>query len=288
MSKPTATLLVVTDLDGTLLDAETYVLDPAREALDALRAARVPLVVATSKTRAEVEPIGVMIGGNSIFIVENGGAILLPKSHESISGAAVRGDDATVILELGTSRDRLIAELADMARESGANVRGFAQLSVDEIARLTGLSEPQARLASKRDYDEPFLVDDPRHIPALEEAARRRGLCVTRGGRLHHLTGDTDKGRALRVLLDEMTRGSRDPFTIGLGDAANDLPFLDIVDRPIVIPRPDGLLDTALAAALPAAERAPYPGPAGWNLAVLAVLSGQTLPPVATDHSVES
>jgi hypothetical protein len=68
---------------------------------------------------------------------------------------------------------------------------------------------------------------------------------------------------------------------VGLGDAANDLPLLLAVERPIVIPRPGGGLDPALARALPGAEQAPAPGPAGWNAAVLRLLEGGRLQTVA-------
>ena len=281
MPEPDRTLLVVTDLDGTLLDAETYALDAAREALDALHNAGIPLVIATSKTRPEVEQIAAEIGGASIFIVENGGAIVRSASRRSTAADLGGGDEKIVIRELGTPRHQLIAALADIAKETGIRIRGFAALSLGEIVALTELSEENARLASERAFDEPFLLDEPDCLPAIAEAALRRRLRVTRGGRLHHLTGETDKGRALDVLLREMAGGGRRPFTIGLGDAANDLSFLQIVDRPIVIPRPDGLLDTSLAEALPGAELAPHAGPMGWNVAVLAVLEGRTLPIVA-------
>jgi len=52
------------------------------------------------------------------------------------------------------------------------------------------------------------------------------------------------------------------------------------VERPIVVPRPSGGPDPALAAALPGAELAPAPGPVGWNAAVLALLEGGRLPRV--------
>jgi mannosyl-3-phosphoglycerate phosphatase len=42
-------LLVLSDLDGTLLDHTTYAFDAARAALDRLRAARVPLVRCTGR-----------------------------------------------------------------------------------------------------------------------------------------------------------------------------------------------------------------------------------------------
>ena len=70
--------------------------------------------------------------------------------------------------------------------------------------------------------------------------------------------------------------------TVGLGDAANDRPMLEAVDRPILMPRRDGSFDRELTAALPGAERAPGPGPAGWAAAILAVLSGEPLPRIAT------
>lgn len=50
-------MVVFSDLDGALLDHETYEFDAARPALDRLRRDGVPLVLCTSKTRAEVEPI---------------------------------------------------------------------------------------------------------------------------------------------------------------------------------------------------------------------------------------
>ncbi len=68
--------LVATDLDGTLLDRETYDFAPARPALDALRERGVPLVLVSSKTRAEMEPLaeasapGARRAGS---VVENGG-----------------------------------------------------------------------------------------------------------------------------------------------------------------------------------------------------------------------
>ena len=99
---------------------------------------------------------------------------------------------------------------------------------------------------------------------------------VTRGGRFHHLTGTSDKGLAVRMVLQLLPHEPHGR-TVGLGDAANDLPMLEAVDRPIVMPRRDGTVDVALAAALPGAERAPAPGPAGWSAAILGILRGESL-----------
>jgi len=260
-------LLVATDLDGTLLDETTYGFDPARPALVALARSAAVLVLASSKTRAEMVPLARELGLRAALIVENGGAVLIP--------AAGDGYDTVVC---GVERARLVAALDEIGREAGVALHGFASFTAARVAELTGLADDAAARALRRDYDEPFLVEDESRAPAVAAAARRRGLRVTRGGRFFHLTGDADKGGALRLLRARLEATGRTFRSVGLGDAGNDLPLLRAVERPIVVPRADGRPDPALAAALAGAELAPAPGPEGWNLAVLAVLAGNRLP----------
>ncbi len=269
MNDSRRTLLFVTDLDGTLLDEHSYSFAPAEPALAALRRGRETLVLASSKTRAEMVPLAQALGLVSPLIVENGGALLLPRvggGYESVA--------------LGSERALLVRALAGIAVEVGGDPKGFSALTVDEVVRFTGLDAASAARAMDREFDEPFLLRDADFAGKIAEAAARRGMRVTRGGRFFHLTGDSDKGRALLRLLPLLDSGGELPFTIGLGDAANDVPLLQAVDRPIVIPGRGGRIDPEIAAALPGAERAPEPGPAGWNAAVLSVLEGRRLPTV--------
>jgi mannosyl-3-phosphoglycerate phosphatase len=276
--------LVVTDLDGTLLDRETYEVGPALDAVAALREAGVPLVLCSSKTRAEMEPLAARIGVDGPLVVENGGAILAPAGSLQAWPPWDRVEGGRAALVLGVPRERLVEALPEVARDAGARVRPFASMSVGEVAALTGLAEDEAALAMRREYDEPFVVEEPAEGGArldarLDRAARGRGLRVVRGGRLHHLTGPSDKGQAVRALV-HVWPGGLAGDVVGLGDAANDLPLLLAVSRPIVMPRADGTLDPALAARLGDRERAPLPGPAGWSAAVRAVLAGEALPRV--------
>jgi len=285
MAGPGEGMLVVTDLDGTLLDETTYGFEPARPALEALHARGVPLVLCTSKTRAELAPLAARLGLDSPFIVENGGAVIVPAHLLPAPPGWARREGDRVILPLGVTRRALVAALPEVAREAGVAVRSFTEMRAAEISALTGLGPDEAALAGEREYDEPFVVLDLTERNAaldarLDEAARARGLRVTHGGRLYHLAGPTDKGRAVRALV-ELRPAPPGASTVGLGDAANDVPMLRSVDRPIVMPRPGGVFDPVLAAALPRAERAPAPGPGGWARAVLAVLAGETLPAVA-------
>lgn len=174
-------------------------------------------------------------------------------------------------------RPTLLAALASIAVESGARLRGFSSLSPRELERVTGLSRAAARLARVREWDEPLLIEDPAAVGLVAAAARRRGLRLSQGSRFYHLTGASDKGWAFRLLLGLLASEGRRYATVGLGDCGNDLPMLEAVDRPILIPRAAGV-DAVLAARLPRVERAPAPGLAGWNAAVLAVLGDARLP----------
>ncbi|NJD18168.1 MAG: HAD-IIB family hydrolase [Gemmatimonadetes bacterium] len=271
---PEPGLVVFTDLDATLLDETTYSFEPAREALAALADRGIPLVLCSSKTRGEMERLAQELERAGLrapapLVAENGGSILWP------------GPEGSRVEALGVARERLVAALAEIARETGAALRGFATLPVGEVAALTGLTEEAARDAMAREHDEPFLVDSG-DLAAIAGAADRRGLRVTRGGRFHHLTGPVDKGDAVRAVLAALCARGRAPTSMALGDAANDLAMLMVVDRPIVVPKRSGEPDPELARSLPGAEVAPAPGPEGWNAAVMAVLRGARLLTVAT------
>jgi mannosyl-3-phosphoglycerate phosphatase family protein len=258
---PGRPLAVVTDLDGCLLDEHTYSWTAARPALEALRRRAVPLVLASSKTRAEMEALAAEIGAVAALVVENGGAIVPVRGLPGLAAPVV----------LGERRAALVTALADVAVEAGARVRGFAGMAPSELSALTGLDPEAARRALDREYDEPFVLEAG-EAAAIAHAAAVRGLAHTRGGRFHHLTGRADKGLALRALREGGRRAGWDASWLALGDSPNDLAMLAGADRAVLVPRPDGRVDRVLAAALPHADVAHRPGPEGWNTAVLRAL----------------
>jgi len=268
-------LLVVTDLDGSLLDESSYDIAPARDALLRLAALGVPLVLASSKTRAEMDALSAHLPGGPplALLVENGGAVVRRTAFGDLEETP-----------LGTSHAELVEALRDIEREAGARVRGFSAIPVAELACLTGLPLEDARRGRSREYDEPFLLEEG-DLGRIAAAAARRGLRLHRGGRFFHLTGASDKGRALRVLLGLLAAEGRHFRTVGLGDAPNDLSFLEVVDEAILVPRPDGRVHEGLAEALPAARHAPRPGPRGWNAAVLEALDRRGREPAAWGSS---
>jgi mannosyl-3-phosphoglycerate phosphatase len=272
MPRPSPQPVLFTDLDGTLLDAETYSWEAAKPALGQLEERAVPWILCTSKTRAELEPLRRGLGHRHPFIVENGGAILIPEGYFTVRFTADQVDVGYRTIRIGIPYTLLRTALKEIVEETGTDLNGFGDMDENEIARRTGLSATEAGLAKAREYDEPFIVEGtPQQRQAVLNRIESRGFRWTKGGRFYHLTGDNDKGRAVRI-VSEIYRRQRGPIiTVGLGDGLNDLPMLAAVDRPILVQRPDGSYEDAIV--LPGLERAEGIGPVGWDRAVLGLLT---------------
>ena len=267
-------IMVISDLDGTLLDLETYSSTAADPALEALKKKGACLVFASSKTRAELEPIRNRLGHDGPFIVENGGALCVPVGffRVPLEGAICR--DGYEIIEFGTPYATLRAALKDTAGLLGIEMKGFGDMTIEEVAERTGLTHHEAILAKQREYDEPFVLGNDALIESVCREATARGLTCTRGGRFYHLLGPHDKGTACRFLIQccrrQLAASQGHLYTIGIGDSANDMPMLAAVDQPILVQRPDGSYDPSVS--FPHIVHASGIGPVGWNVAVLTLL----------------
>jgi mannosyl-3-phosphoglycerate phosphatase len=272
-------LLIFSDLDGTLLDAQTYSFDPVRPVLKELRLRGIPLIMCSSKTRMEMEIWREKLGLDAPFIVENGSAIVLPSSWMMMPEARFRKVGESDVMELGLPHKEICAFLEEISRIVGVRLRGLSQMSPEEVMERTGLSREEAKLAKDREYSEPFVVEDevsPEAFERLVDSFSSKGLTYTRGGRFHHLMGATDKGKAIRILIETVKDHVRDLKTIALGDSPNDVPMLRAVDLPVLVQRPDGTYSD-----LPPdikCHRAKGIGPLGWAAAVQMLLEDEDLP----------
>lgn len=274
-SRTMGRIIIYTDLDGTLLDASSYSFDPANDALSAIRRLGATLILVSSKTRAEMEPLRLRLNHLHPFIVENGGALYIPKGYFPFPIDDSTPNGEYDVVAIGTPYLRLRAALKDIGRDLGYRLQGFGDLSMEEVAQVTGLSSTDALLATQREYDEPFVVDGHEIVWShLLKAAEARGLQCTRGGRFYHLMGSNDKGIASRRLIECYTRLAREDesrmVTIGLGDSLNDLPMLALVDHPILVQKPDRSYDPDVQ--LPHLIRAVGVGPVGWNRSLMDLL----------------
>lgn len=249
-------LLIFTDLDGTLLEHGSYSYAPAAEALAQLHIRRIPLILASSKTAAEIAPLHKALNlGDWPAIVENGSGIYDPTS--GVSGAD--SDYQTVRAALDSLPDRL--------RRS---YRGFGDMSVAEVVEATGLPPEGAALAKTRAFSEPGVWSGTAaDETAFLEALAQEGIKGRRGGRFLTLSLGRTKADAMTEIIAQLGAET----TIALGDAPNDAEMIAGAtygvwikndDAPPVPHDPDA-----------DQSRIRYTtesGPTGWNTAILQLL----------------
>ena len=283
---PRAELVVVSDVDGCLLDARTYSHAEAAPAVAALERHAVPLVLCTSKTRAEVERLQHDIGITAPFVVENGGALYVPPGAFPFAIPTAHEVAGYQVVAFGRPHAAVLRTLLDTAARVGVAVVTFDGMSTEEVADECGLTLAQARLAKLREYDEPFRLAAPTSGAArtrLWRALREAGLHCSSGGRFEHVTGGTDKSVPLAVLRRLYSSIYRTVEIVGIGDGLNDLELLDAVDIPVVVRNEGGASDLLLRE-LRGARLTTLEGPAGWREAIERVLADRAAARRATER----
>lgn len=246
----TMRLMVVSDLDGSLLDHDDYSFDPVLPVLDRMDEAGIPLIVNTSKTRAEWLALRGELGNLEPFIVENGSAIY----------------DGEEFQTFGVSRVEILESLKSL--RSKFKFKGYSDVGVPEIMQWTGLERQSAERSADRHFSEPLVWQD-----SLEkeeefcELVKERGLTTLRGGRFLHVLGQTDKGKPLEHLRKENVA------IISLGDRPNDLAMLEAADIGVVIKAPGDYILEAVDML-----RSTETGPRGWAEMMTQILDQFQIP----------
>jgi mannosyl-3-phosphoglycerate phosphatase len=268
----TPKLVIFTDLDGTLLDRNTYSFKPAQPALRLIKQKDVPLVLSSSKTMAEIEFYRRELENGHPFISENGGAVFIPKDYFSFRFPYDRKTDRFFVLELGIFYPRIIEILNSIKKETGIPIRGFSDLTEKEISSLCALDLKKAAWAKKREYDEPFIIEGgEKEIEIVRRKIEEKGMTYAWGGRFHHLLGKNDKGKAVEILKKLYENQFISISTVGIGDSLNDLPMLSVVDHPIFLKGEDCVSPEAFSP-IQNCTVVHGTGPQAWNEAILSMV----------------
>ncbi|MEZ5573907.1 MAG: HAD-IIB family hydrolase [Halioglobus sp.] len=270
MSAEISPLLVFSDLDGSLLDHYSYSFQEAVPAIRALERHGIPLIVASSKTRAEIVELRNELGNNHPFIVENGAAVFIPQRYFPHQPEGTDVVDEFWVHATVPSRHHWLAELRALEEDFAGEFMSFHSAGVAGIMAMTGLTEHQAANANNRHYSEPVKwLGHPQQETDFIQRLQDRGATVVKGGRFLSVSGSCDKGKALHWLRAryQETMPCDTIKDLAAGDSENDRLMLEAAATALVIRSP--VHDFPALAKVDGVIRSKKTGPAGWAEGVL-------------------
>lgn len=230
--------IVFTDLDGTLLDSDTYSFREAEKTIQYLNKEHIPISICTSKTRAEIEFWREKLDNEHPFISENGGGIFIPKDYFPFNILYQKETEKYLVIQLGINQGIVYSVMENLSKHF--QIQSFLDMSEEEIVQDTKLPLSQAKLAKQREYSIPFKILNKKQTDEILTEIEKHNLSYTKGGRYYHLTNNTNKGQATKTLNYLYEKKYGQVRTIGIGDSDNDFPMLEVVDKPYLVKKKNG------------------------------------------------
>lgn len=242
--------LIFSDIDNTLLqsyiikEGEIYHIEEygeIKEIVQKLRKNKIPLVLCSSKTRFEQEKIRKYLEIDDPYVVENGGAIFIPENYFPIDleefGLSINRNNENLVIELGKSYNRIIETLQEIREIFHIEFIAVHDLSLPELAQKVGISIYDAKLMASREYSETILEININILDKLKKILNDRGLRILQGTRYNTVSSLHDKGSAISILkkLYSIKYENEKIESIGIGDAFNDIPMFENVDKPFLV-----------------------------------------------------
>ena len=263
------TFILISDLDGTLLGRESFDFGSIKTELISLLNSGHLLVLASSKTKAEIESFCDELGRRVPFIYENGAGV---ENFGLISGFSAPLDSHQNPKAIQT--DALLT-IWERSISLGLKSRCHFVKDMDRGAQKAclGLGTTALDRAIKRSFSLSFTFSGTdSDVQKLKHFVAKVGLSVQQGGRVYNLSGCHDKADYLPEIRKWATKAKTTPVLIVLGDSMNDIKMLRQADVSCVIPNENGYCLSLGNGNYPTII-APRSAPLGWLDAVMEALS---------------
>ena len=261
--------IVFTDLDGTLIDFESYSHKVAGPLARKLVRRKFPLVFCSSKTLEEQLHLMKEMGLSTPCIVENGCGIFVPENFDLLSdqpSKAIPGFGKLV--KLGVSNLKIQKAIAKLSLDMGIDFRPYSKLTPLKISKITGLSEAATQRAQNREFSETLTASLDHEVwKEVNTKLNEVDLQCLCGGRFYTVTSkEYNKGTAMKMLLDAYRASSGGNWkSIAIGDSANDHDMLQSADQGYLVQKTDGSWDEM---DIPRLKQISGIGPHGWVEAI--------------------
>ena len=220
--------LIFTDLDGSLLDRDTFKFDEIKDYLKKLLSNGIFIIPNTSKTEKEILEFNNELGSNLPYISENGAAI---------NGLDLLNSNLPKELILSRDKNNLINIFKKSVPENLQNkCKWLSEMDEKKQSLIFGLEDEKLKMALDRKYTIPFIFEGNKNEKnKLFKIVKNKGLALQEGGRVINLTDKVNKAKALQVFVRFFKKNNKEVKTIAVGDNYNDLDMLKTSDFPCLV-----------------------------------------------------
>ena len=253
---PKKKILIFTDLDGSLLDKETFKFDIIKDYFKELVRNGIIIIPNSSKTEAELLDFNEENNLDLSFIAENGSSIhRLNKIHQNLP-------DKIII-------SRTIDEIRNIYEENISldfenKITHILELEREKQQKILGLPLDKIKLAIKRDHSIPIKFNGTESEKnEFTKILKNSGLTIQTGGRIMNVCDNVNKSKAMSRALQLIRKQLDDEIiTIGVGDNENDIEMIKQTDYPCLVKNED--FDSSLIN-IDNLIKSDEPSPKGWS-----------------------
>ena len=222
-------ILIFTDLDGTLLNKESFYYDEAKDLIKNCVENGVIIIPNSSKTSIELNDFCNEAQISPIFISENG---------SSIHGLNILNSKLNKKIILSRTKDQILnCFLNNVENNFKKKCKFVEDLKISEQVQILGLPREKLAKAMKRNFSIPMIFsgnDDEKR--QLKHLIKKLDMKVQDGGRVLNLGDDVSKGNAMSFFVKNLSKITNKNYTIiGIGDNENDISMLDKSDYPCMV-----------------------------------------------------
>ena len=218
-----SSILIFTDLDGTLLNRDTFKFDSIKIFLNELKNKNIIIIPNSSKTEDEIKEFNNEANFKFPFISENGSII-----HSEFPDKIMLAKN---VHEIQNIFDKNINQ------DLKSKCRVISNLTTQEQIQIFGLPENKLKQVFKRTCTIPIKFEgNNKEKLRLKNILLEIGLDFKDGGRVLNLGDRVNKADAMKKIIYMLENKYKSkPKTIAIGDNHNDLDMLKNSDIPCLV-----------------------------------------------------
>ncbi len=248
-------IVIFTDLDGSLLDKNTFEFDEIEDYFRELISIGIIIIPNSSKTEAELSDFNNQYNLNLSFIAENGSSIHgLNLIHKNLPKKIFLSRTSDEIYNVYNQK---------IPPKLKSKITFILNLKSNEQREIFGLPLEKMNLAIKRNYSLPIKfngieIEKNEFIKIINDS----GLTVQTGGRIMNICDNVNKSKAMCKTIELINKEiDNEIISIGVGDNQNDIDMLKHSDYPCLVK--NNSFDSALVN-IDNLIKSSEPSPKGW------------------------